>query len=118
MVTKLTAARIATAAGCCLVICTSAKPEGIVDILGGARQGTRFLPLQRSLKGRKRWLLTGDNSKELLRCLLVLLTDVKPDMSCRVLPVWHAVAPPAQSLHILSAWCDGWSTRHLAAIAI
>lgn len=58
MVTKLTAARIATAAGCCLVICTSAKPEGIVEILGGAQQGTRFVPLQRSLKGRKRWLLT------------------------------------------------------------
>lgn len=59
MVTKLTAARIATAAGCCLVICTSSKPEGILEILGGARQGTKFFPLQRSLKGRKRWLLTG-----------------------------------------------------------
>ncbi|KAF6260018.1 Aspartate/glutamate/uridylate kinase [Scenedesmus sp. NREL 46B-D3] len=58
MVTKLTAARIATAAGCCLVICTSAKPEGIMDILDGAQQGTRFIPLQRSLKGRKRWLLS------------------------------------------------------------
>ncbi|WIA19357.1 hypothetical protein OEZ85_003985 [Tetradesmus obliquus] len=58
MATKLTAARIATAAGCCLVICTSAKPEGIVEILAGARQGTRFIPLQQSLKGRKRWLLT------------------------------------------------------------
>jgi glutamate 5-kinase len=59
MGTKLTAARIATAAGCCLVICTSAKPEGIVGILEGAREGTRFMPLQRCLKGRKRWLLTG-----------------------------------------------------------
>jgi glutamate 5-kinase len=63
MVTKLTAARIATAAGCWLVICTSAKPEGIVEILGGAQQGTRFIPLQRSLKGRKRWLLTGASSR-------------------------------------------------------
>eukprot|EP00878_Enallax_costatus_P045847 GHUV01055353.1.p1 GENE.GHUV01055353.1~~GHUV01055353.1.p1 ORF type:complete len:235 (+),score=44.53 GHUV01055353.1:394-1098(+) len=57
MVTKLTAARIATAAGCCLVICTSQKPEGIVEILNGARQGTKFFPLQNALKGRKRWLL-------------------------------------------------------------
>eukprot|EP00879_Flechtneria_rotunda_P011759 GHRR01012282.1.p1 GENE.GHRR01012282.1~~GHRR01012282.1.p1 ORF type:complete len:380 (+),score=137.77 GHRR01012282.1:639-1778(+) len=58
MVTKLTAARIATAAGCCLVICTSARPEGILEILNGARRGTKFYPLARSLKGRKRWLLT------------------------------------------------------------
>jgi glutamate 5-kinase len=63
MVTKLTAARIATAAGCCLVICTSAKPEGILDILERAREGTRFMPLQRILKGRKRWLLTGATRK-------------------------------------------------------
>lgn len=59
MVTKLTAARIATAAGCCLVICTSLKPEGILEILDGAKQGTKFFPLQNALKGRKRWLLAG-----------------------------------------------------------
>lgn len=59
MVTKLTAARIATAAGCCLVICTSLHPEGIVEILNGARQGTKFHPLPNALKGRKRWLLAG-----------------------------------------------------------
>eukprot|EP00775_Hariotina_reticulata_P012564 gene12564-12696_t len=58
MVTKLTAARIATAGGCCMVICTSAKPESIVQILDGAKQGTKFFPLQQNLKGRKRWLLT------------------------------------------------------------
>lgn len=58
MVTKLTAARIATAAGCCMVICTSQDPEGIVEILNGACKGTKFHPLANSLKGRKRWLLT------------------------------------------------------------
>lgn len=47
------------AAGCCMVICTSQDPEGIVEILNGARKGTKFHPLANSLKGRKRWLLTG-----------------------------------------------------------
>jgi glutamate 5-kinase len=59
MVTKLTAARIATAAGTTLVITSSASPEAIPDILGGAAQGTRFKPLSSRLRGRKRWLLTG-----------------------------------------------------------
>ena len=49
----------AAAAGCCMVICTSQLPENIVDILDGARKGTKFYPLANSLKGRKRWLLTG-----------------------------------------------------------
>lgn len=47
------------AAGCCMVICTSQIPEDIVEILNGARKGTKFHPLPNSLKGRKRWLLTG-----------------------------------------------------------
>jgi glutamate 5-kinase len=59
MVTKLTAARIATAAGTTLVITSSAAPEAIPDILAGAQQGTRFKPLASRLRGRKRWLLTG-----------------------------------------------------------
>ena len=42
-----------------MVICTSQLPENIVDILDGARKGTKFYPLANSLKGRKRWLLTG-----------------------------------------------------------
>jgi glutamate 5-kinase len=43
-----------------MVICTSQLPEDIVEILGGARKGTKFYPLANSLKGRKRWLLTGE----------------------------------------------------------
>jgi glutamate 5-kinase len=42
-----------------MVICTSQLPEDIVEILNGARRGTKFHPLPHSLKGRKRWLLTG-----------------------------------------------------------
>lgn len=42
-----------------MVICTSQVPEDIVEILNGAVKGTKFHPLPNSLKGRKRWLLTG-----------------------------------------------------------
>ncbi|KAI8467687.1 MAG: Aspartate/glutamate/uridylate kinase [Monoraphidium minutum] len=58
MVTKLTAARIATAAGCTMVICTSTTPEAIPAIMEGAVMGTKFLPQQRTLRGRKRWILS------------------------------------------------------------
>eukprot|EP00877_Chromochloris_zofingiensis_P014323 jgi/Chrzof1/9144/Cz03g37160.t1 len=58
MVTKLTAARIATAAGCCMVICSSDHPESILAILAGEKIGTKFHPLQKALKGRKRWILS------------------------------------------------------------
>jgi glutamate 5-kinase len=44
-----------------MVICTSQLPEDIVEILNGARRGTKFHPLANSLKGRKRWLLTGES---------------------------------------------------------
>lgn len=43
MATKLTAAQIATQAGCEMVIANGAKPELLYDIVSGARVGTRFL---------------------------------------------------------------------------
>ncbi|GLC33265.1 hypothetical protein PLESTB_000353000 [Pleodorina starrii] len=59
MVTKLTAGRIATAAGCTMVICNSNKPENIVRIVKGEpKLGSKFFPLPHSLKGRKRWILS------------------------------------------------------------
>ncbi|KAK9819850.1 hypothetical protein WJX72_003212 [[Myrmecia] bisecta] len=58
MATKLTAARIATAAGCRMVICSASHPENIVSILGGKRVGTVFWPHPNSLRGRKRWILS------------------------------------------------------------
>ena len=42
MATKLTAARIATAAGCATVICQASQPEAMLEILGGAKKGTLF----------------------------------------------------------------------------
>eukprot|EP00798_Chlamydomonas_sp_ICE-L_P013420 gene13420-19275_t len=59
MATKLTAGRIATAAGCTMCICLSSEPENIVKILRGDEKiGTKFYPLQHKLKGRKRWIMS------------------------------------------------------------
>ena len=44
MATKLTAARLATAAGCHMAICDAAHPEQLPAIMAGARQGTVFHP--------------------------------------------------------------------------
>lgn len=43
MVTKLSAARIATESGCDMVITNGNHPESIYDIVGGAEIGTRFI---------------------------------------------------------------------------
>lgn len=58
MATKLTAARIATAAGCRMVICNSNQPEAMARVLLGEPHGTLFHPVEQELKGRKRWILS------------------------------------------------------------
>jgi len=65
MATKLTAARIATSAGCTMVILSSERPRSIPRILRGeAGLGTRFHPVrqgaggQHQLRGRRRWVLS------------------------------------------------------------
>ena len=60
MVTKLTAARIASAAGCQTVIClASVQGTAIMDVLAGKSGiGTRFLAAKKSARGKKRWLLS------------------------------------------------------------
>ena len=56
MVTKLTAARIASAAGCQTIICLAST---IVEVLkGSAGVGTKFLAAKKSARGKKRWILT------------------------------------------------------------
>ena len=57
MATKLTAARMATAAGCRMVICHYSEPKNVMKILNGEQIGTIFHPLEQPLKGRKRWIL-------------------------------------------------------------
>lgn len=63
MATKLTAARIATSAGCTMVILSSSRPRNIARILNGEpRLGTRFHPVAQrgggALRGRRRWVLS------------------------------------------------------------
>lgn len=50
MATKLTAARIATAAGCKMAICSSADPRVILRIIAGERVGTVFHPISTPLR--------------------------------------------------------------------
>uniref|UniRef100_A0A061QL43 Glutamate 5-kinase n=1 Tax=Tetraselmis sp. GSL018 TaxID=582737 RepID=A0A061QL43_9CHLO len=58
MATKLTAARIATAAGCKMAISHAAHVERILGIVGGERLGTVFHPVANALRGRRRWILS------------------------------------------------------------
>jgi glutamate 5-kinase len=57
MATKLTAARLASAAGCRTVICLSEAPGAIARVLAGESIGTLFMPVASPAQGRKRWLL-------------------------------------------------------------
>ncbi len=67
MATKLTAARIATAAGCSTVICLASEPERMTAVMAGNRIGTIFRPHPnpiRCLLGRRllSWLVSGVRS--------------------------------------------------------
>lgn len=60
MATKLTAARIACAAGCHMAICHSDKSFLISRIMAGEQLGTVFKPLSAKIRDRKRWILSGE----------------------------------------------------------
>lgn len=59
MVTKLTAARIACAAGCKTIVCLSGNMDTAIEaaVLRGESVGTVFLPAKKAAKGKKKWLL-------------------------------------------------------------
>lgn len=59
MSTKLTAARIACAAGCHMAICHSENLHRIRRIMAGEELGTVFKPLCSKIRDRKRWILSG-----------------------------------------------------------
>jgi glutamate 5-kinase len=59
MVTKLTAARIASAAGVRTAITKGDAPERIGQILQGEPLGTQFEPQPRTVNARKRWIAYG-----------------------------------------------------------
>eukprot|EP01024_Parvocaulis_polyphysoides_P055614 TRINITY_DN5717_c0_g1_i1.p1 TRINITY_DN5717_c0_g1~~TRINITY_DN5717_c0_g1_i1.p1 ORF type:complete len:405 (-),score=46.92 TRINITY_DN5717_c0_g1_i1:1380-2594(-) len=58
METKLTAARMACAAGTKTVICSSKDLQVIQRIMQGEKEGTVFYPIEAQLKGRRRWILS------------------------------------------------------------
>lgn len=59
MITKLTAARIATSAGVRTIITNGQKPTNIIKILQGENIGTQFEPQPRPENARKRWIAYG-----------------------------------------------------------
>jgi glutamate 5-kinase len=59
MTTKLQAAAIAGAAGIPTVIARSREPEIVARLLAGERIGTRFLPREHRMRGRKQWIAFG-----------------------------------------------------------
>jgi len=59
MVTKIEAARLATASGITVVIADGREPDTILRLASGEAVGTRFLPTTGKLESRKRWMLSG-----------------------------------------------------------
>ncbi len=59
MVTKITAARIATGAGIRTVITQGKKPQNILKIIQGEAIGTQFEPQEKTHNARKRWIANG-----------------------------------------------------------
>jgi glutamate 5-kinase len=56
MVSKLTAARLATKSGCGVFIASGTEPDVIERLLAGTGPGTFFVPSGLPLEARKRWL--------------------------------------------------------------
>ncbi|MFH1663078.1 MAG: glutamate 5-kinase [Chloroflexota bacterium] len=59
MITKIEAARLATASGVTVVITDGHLPDVILKLAAGEAIGTRFLPSALKLESRKRWVLSG-----------------------------------------------------------
>ncbi len=59
MMTKIEAARLATASGITVVIANGREPDVIVKLAAGEAIGTCFWPLTDKLESRKRWMVSG-----------------------------------------------------------
>ena len=59
MITKIEAAKLATASGVTVVIADGREPDIILRLASGETIGTRFLPTTSKLESRKRWMLSG-----------------------------------------------------------
>ena len=63
MVTKIEAAKLATASGVTVVIADGREPDIIPRLAAGEAIGTRFLPTATNLESRQRWMLSGLSTK-------------------------------------------------------
>ncbi|MFN8534774.1 MAG: glutamate 5-kinase [Dehalococcoidia bacterium] len=63
MLTKLQAARLATAAGAAVIVAPGRLEDVLARIVVGEPIGTLFAPSENRLESRKRWLLSGMGSK-------------------------------------------------------
>ena len=63
MVTKIEAAKLATASGVDVIIANGLEPDVIPRVVGGEHIGTHFPPATSKLESRKRWMLSGLSTK-------------------------------------------------------
>jgi glutamate 5-kinase len=56
MISKIEAAKIVARAGIPMIIASGERPNVLVDLLAGAELGTLFLPNEKKLGSRKRWI--------------------------------------------------------------
>ena len=63
MITKIEAAKLATASGVAVVIADGRELDIILRLAAGEAIGTRFLPTASKLESRKRWMLSGLSTK-------------------------------------------------------
>ncbi|MFC1892655.1 glutamate 5-kinase [Chloroflexota bacterium] len=59
MITKIEAARLATASGVTVVVADGREPDVIIRLAAGEAIGTAFRPATSKLESRKRWMLSG-----------------------------------------------------------
>ncbi len=59
MVTKIEAAKLATASGVTVVIADGRESDIILRLVAGKEAGTHFVPTTSKLESRKRWMLSG-----------------------------------------------------------
>jgi len=63
MVTKIKAAKMATASGITTIIASGREPDVILRLVTGEAIGTRFLPTSSRRESRKRWMVSGLGAK-------------------------------------------------------
>ena len=63
MLTKVEAAKLATASGVTVIIADGKQPDVILKIAAGEAIGTCFTPITNKLESRQRWMLSGLSTK-------------------------------------------------------